>query len=97
MSNDVIVCQATEDSNDSETDNEEPTPTELTNSELTQALMTLSVFSDNTMLAEIEADIIVGKPNTMQKEISNFCVPRCLLLREIVPATSDSFFYLLLL
>ncbi|KAH7963655.1 hypothetical protein HPB52_022323 [Rhipicephalus sanguineus] len=43
-----------------------------TSSELTRALMTLSsVYSGNVTLNEIEADMIAGKRNAVQKKISD--------------------------
>ncbi|KAH7942157.1 hypothetical protein HPB49_021269 [Dermacentor silvarum] len=62
LTDDEIIRQVTEDSDDSDTENEEPAPTQPTNSELTRALMTLSsVYSGNMTLTEIEADMIAGK------------------------------------
>lgn len=94
LSDDVIVCQATEDSNDSDTNNEESAPTQPTSSEFTRALMTLlPVYSDNTTLAEIEANIIVGKRNAVQKEISDFFCAKVLTSpHEVVPAKQIFFF-----
>ncbi|KAH7943391.1 hypothetical protein HPB52_007794 [Rhipicephalus sanguineus] len=76
LTDDEIIHQVTEDS-DADTENEEPAPTQPTNTELTRALMTLSlVYSGNMTLTEIEADIIAGK-RTMQKKISDFFAPKC--------------------
>ncbi|KAH7969660.1 hypothetical protein HPB52_020919 [Rhipicephalus sanguineus] len=78
LTDDEIIRQVTEDSDDSDTENEEPAPTQPTSSELMRALMTLSsVYSGNMTLTEIEADMIVGKRNTVQKKISNFFAPKC--------------------
>ncbi|KAH7984883.1 hypothetical protein HPB52_024468 [Rhipicephalus sanguineus] len=75
LTDDEIIHQVTEDSDDSDTENEEPAPTQPTSSELTRALMTLSlVYSGNMTLTEIEADIIAGK-RTVQKKISDFFAP----------------------
>ncbi|KAH7971901.1 hypothetical protein HPB52_003666 [Rhipicephalus sanguineus] len=75
LTDDEIIHQVTEDSDDIE--NEEPAPTQPTNTELTRALMTLSlVYSGNMTLTEIEADIIAGK-RTVQKKISDFFAPKC--------------------
>ncbi|KAH7961126.1 hypothetical protein HPB52_002997 [Rhipicephalus sanguineus] len=61
LTDDEIIRQVTEDSDDSDTENEEPAPTQPTSSELTRALMTLSsVYSGNMTLTEIEADMIAG-------------------------------------
>ncbi|KAH7981962.1 hypothetical protein HPB52_002260 [Rhipicephalus sanguineus] len=77
LTDDEIVRQVTEDSDDSDTENEEPAPTQPTSSELTRALMTLLlVYSGNMTLTEIEADIIAGK-RTVQKKISDFFAPKC--------------------
>ncbi|KAH7986019.1 hypothetical protein HPB52_025259 [Rhipicephalus sanguineus] len=77
LTDDEIIHQVTEDSDDSDTENEEPAPTQPTNTELTRALMTLSlVYSGNMTLTEIEADIIAGK-RTVQKKISDFFAPKC--------------------
>ncbi|KAH7972451.1 hypothetical protein HPB52_012439 [Rhipicephalus sanguineus] len=77
LTDDEIIHQVTEDSDDSDTENEEPAPTQPTSSELTRALMTLSlVYSGNMTLTEIEADIIAGK-RTVQKKISDFFAPQC--------------------
>ncbi|KAH7948341.1 hypothetical protein HPB52_020639 [Rhipicephalus sanguineus] len=77
LTDDEIIHQVTEDSDDSDTENEEPAPTQPTNTELTRALMTLSlVYSGNMMLTEIEADVIAGK-RTVQKKISDFFAPKC--------------------
>ncbi|KAH7951748.1 hypothetical protein HPB52_012179 [Rhipicephalus sanguineus] len=77
LTDDEIVHQVTEDSDDSDTENEEPAPTQPTSSELTRALMTLSlVYSGNMTLTEIEADIIAGK-RTVQKKIRDFFAPKC--------------------
>ncbi|KAH7967810.1 hypothetical protein HPB52_002591 [Rhipicephalus sanguineus] len=77
LTDDEIIHQVTEDSDDSDTENEEPAPTQPTSSELTRALMTLSlVYSGNMTLTEIEADIIAGK-RTVQKKISDFFAPKC--------------------
>ncbi|KAH7985347.1 hypothetical protein HPB49_026473 [Dermacentor silvarum] len=77
LTDDEIIRQVTEDSDDSDTENEEPAPTQPTSSELTRALMTLSsVYSGNMTLTEIEADMIAGK-RTVQKEISDFFAPKC--------------------
>ncbi|KAH7936113.1 hypothetical protein HPB52_018429 [Rhipicephalus sanguineus] len=82
LTDDDIVRQVTEDSDDSDTENEEPDPTQPTSSELTRALMTLSsVYSGNMTLNEIEADMIGGKRNAVQKKISDFFVPKCCLMR----------------
>ncbi|KAH7943838.1 hypothetical protein HPB52_011981 [Rhipicephalus sanguineus] len=71
-------CRLTEYSDDSDTENEEPAPTQPTSSELTRALMTLSsVYSGNMTLNEIEADMIAGKRNAVQKKISDFFAPKC--------------------
>ncbi|KAH7961545.1 hypothetical protein HPB52_010229 [Rhipicephalus sanguineus] len=78
LTEDEIIRQVTEDSDDSDTENEEPAPTQPTSSELTRALMTLSlVYSGNMTLTEIEADVIVGKRNAVQKKISDFFGPKC--------------------
>lgn len=77
LTDDEIIRQVTEDSDDSDTENEEPAPTQPTSSELTRALMTLSsVYSGNMTLTEIEADMIAGK-RTVQKKISDFFAPKC--------------------
>ncbi|KAH7972717.1 hypothetical protein HPB52_015980 [Rhipicephalus sanguineus] len=77
LTDDEIIHQVTEDSDDSDTENEEPAPTQPTSSELTRALMILSlVYSGNMTLTEIEADIIAGK-RTVQKKISDFFAPKC--------------------
>ncbi|KAH7967738.1 hypothetical protein HPB52_002091 [Rhipicephalus sanguineus] len=77
LTDDEIIHQVTEESDDSDTENEEPAPTQPTSSELTRALMTLSlVYSGNMTLTEIEADIIAGK-RTVQKKISDFFAPKC--------------------
>ncbi|KAH7958513.1 hypothetical protein HPB49_002105 [Dermacentor silvarum] len=77
FTDDEIIRQVTEDSDDSDTENEEPAPTQPTSSELTRALMTLSsVYSGNMTLTEIEADMIAGK-RTVQKKISDFFAPKC--------------------
>ncbi|XP_049528741.1 tigger transposable element-derived protein 4-like [Dermacentor silvarum] len=77
LTDDEIIHQVTEDSDDSDTENEEPAPTQPTSSELTRALMTLSsVYSGNMTLTEIEADMIAGK-RTVQKKISDFFAPKC--------------------
>ncbi|KAH7932601.1 hypothetical protein HPB52_024280 [Rhipicephalus sanguineus] len=77
LTDDEIIHQVTEDSDDSDTENEEPAPTQPTNTELTRALMTLSlVYSGNVTLTEIEADIIAGK-RTVQKKISDFFASKC--------------------
>ncbi|KAH7981647.1 hypothetical protein HPB52_000422 [Rhipicephalus sanguineus] len=77
LTDDEIIHQVTEDSDDSDTENEEPAPTQPKSSELTRALMTLSlVYSGNMTLTEIEADIIAGK-RTVQKKISDFFAPKC--------------------
>ncbi|KAH7982165.1 hypothetical protein HPB52_003335 [Rhipicephalus sanguineus] len=77
LTDDEIIHQVTEDSDDSDTETEEPAPTQPTSSELTRALMTLSlVYSGNMTLTEIEADIIAGK-RTVQKKISDFFAPKC--------------------
>ncbi|KAH7956072.1 hypothetical protein HPB52_005989 [Rhipicephalus sanguineus] len=76
LTDDEIICQVTEDSDD--TENEEPAPTQPTRSELTRALMTLSsVYSGNMTLTEIEADMIAGKRNAVQKKINDFFAPKC--------------------
>ncbi|KAH7944156.1 hypothetical protein HPB52_016647 [Rhipicephalus sanguineus] len=76
LTDDEIIHQVTEDS-DADTENEEPAPTQPTNTELMRALMTLSlVYSGNMTLTEIEADIIAGKW-TVQKKISDFFAPKC--------------------
>ncbi|KAH7951613.1 hypothetical protein HPB52_010916 [Rhipicephalus sanguineus] len=76
LTDDEIIRQVTEDSDD--TENEEPAPTQPTSSELTRALMTLSsVYSSNMRLNEIEADMIAGKRNTVQKKISDFFAAKC--------------------
>ncbi|KAH7971999.1 hypothetical protein HPB52_004762 [Rhipicephalus sanguineus] len=76
LTDDEIIHEVTEDS-DADTENEEPAPTQPTNTELTRALMTLSlVYSGNMTLTEIEADIIAGK-RTVQKKISDFFAPKC--------------------
>ncbi|KAH7971672.1 hypothetical protein HPB52_002163 [Rhipicephalus sanguineus] len=75
LTDDEIIHQVTEDSDDSDTENEEPAPTQPTSSELTRALMSL-VYSGNMTLTEIEADIIAGK-RTVQKKISDFFAPKC--------------------
>ncbi|KAH7957289.1 hypothetical protein HPB52_017113 [Rhipicephalus sanguineus] len=78
LTDDEIIRQVTEDSDDSDSENEEPAPTQPTSSELTQALMTLSsVYSGNMTLTEIEADMIAGKRNAMQKKISDIFAPKC--------------------
>lgn len=78
LTDDEIIRQVTEDSDDSDTENEEPAPTQPTSSELTRALMTLSsVYSGNMTLNEIEADMIAGKRNAVQKKISDFFAPKC--------------------
>lgn len=85
LSDDKIVRQVTEDFNASDTNNEKPVPTQPTSLELTRALMTLSlVYSNNTTYA-IEADIIAGKWNTVQKKISDLFAPRCYLSIEEIP------------
>ncbi|KAH7961543.1 hypothetical protein HPB52_010227 [Rhipicephalus sanguineus] len=67
LTDDEIIHQVTEDSDDSDTENEEPAPTQPTSSELTRALITLSlVYIGNMTLTEIEADIIARK-RTVQK------------------------------
>ncbi|KAH7939466.1 hypothetical protein HPB52_012772 [Rhipicephalus sanguineus] len=66
LTNDEIICQVTEDSDDSDTENEEPATTQPTSSELT----------GNMTLTEIEADMIAGK-RTVQKQISDFFAPKC--------------------
>ncbi|KAH7947598.1 hypothetical protein HPB52_013950 [Rhipicephalus sanguineus] len=77
LTDDEIIHQVTEDSDDSDTENEEPAPTQPTSSELTRALMTLSLVHNGKMtLTEIEADIIAGK-RTVQKKISDFFAPKC--------------------
>ncbi|KAH7945090.1 hypothetical protein HPB49_006475 [Dermacentor silvarum] len=77
LTDDEIIRQVTEDSDDSDTENEEPALTQPTSSELTRALMTLSsVYSGNMTLTEIEADMIAGK-RTVQKKISDFFAPKC--------------------
>ncbi|KAH7985759.1 hypothetical protein HPB52_025418 [Rhipicephalus sanguineus] len=77
LTDDEIILQVTEDSDESGTENEEPAPTQPTSSELTRALLTLSsVYSGNMTLTEIEADMIVGK-RTVQKKISDFFAPKC--------------------
>ncbi|KAH7955971.1 hypothetical protein HPB52_005304 [Rhipicephalus sanguineus] len=77
LTDDEIIHQVTEDSDDSDTENEELATTQPTSSELTRALMTLSlVYSGNMTLTEIEADIIAGK-RTVQKKISDFFAPKC--------------------
>ncbi|KAH7943366.1 hypothetical protein HPB52_007279 [Rhipicephalus sanguineus] len=77
LTDDEIIHQVTEDSDDSDTENEKPAPTQPTSSELTRALMTLSlVYSGNMTLTEIEVDIIAGK-RTVQKKISDFFAPKC--------------------
>ncbi|KAH7968711.1 hypothetical protein HPB52_010792 [Rhipicephalus sanguineus] len=77
LTDDEIIRQVTEDSDDSDTNNEEPAPTQPTSSELTRALMTLSsVYSGNMTLTEIEADMIAGK-RTVRKKISDFFAPKC--------------------
>ncbi|KAH7950947.1 hypothetical protein HPB52_003260 [Rhipicephalus sanguineus] len=77
LTDDEIIHQVMVNSNDSDTENEEPAPTQPTSSELTRALMTLSlVYSGNMTLTEIEADIIAGK-RTVQKKISDFFAPKC--------------------
>ncbi|KAH7960166.1 hypothetical protein HPB49_017519 [Dermacentor silvarum] len=77
LTDDEIIRQVMEDSDDSDTENEEPAPTQPTSSELTRALMTLSsVYSGNMTLTEIEADMIAGK-RTVQKKISDFFAPKC--------------------
>ncbi|KAH7944906.1 hypothetical protein HPB49_001687 [Dermacentor silvarum] len=77
LTDDEIIRQVTEDSDDSDTENEEPAPTQPTSSELTRALMTLSsVYSGNMTLTEIEADMIAGK-RTVQKKINDFFAPKC--------------------
>ncbi|KAH7975346.1 hypothetical protein HPB52_000607 [Rhipicephalus sanguineus] len=77
LTDDEIIHQVTEDFDDSDTENEEPAPTQPTSSELMRALMTLSsVYSDNMTLTEIEADMIAGK-RTVQKKISNFFATKC--------------------
>ncbi|KAH7962485.1 hypothetical protein HPB52_016423 [Rhipicephalus sanguineus] len=78
LTDDEIIRQVTEDSDDSDTENEEPAPTQPTSSELTRALMTLSsVYSGNMTLNKIEADMIAGKRNAVQKKISDFFAPKC--------------------
>ncbi|KAH7955555.1 hypothetical protein HPB52_001282 [Rhipicephalus sanguineus] len=78
LTDDEIIRQVTEDSDDSDTENKEPAPTQPTSSELTRALMTLSsVYSGNMTLTEIEADMIAGKRNAVQKKISDFFAPKC--------------------
>ncbi|KAH7967697.1 hypothetical protein HPB52_001657 [Rhipicephalus sanguineus] len=74
----ALQMNVTEDSGDSDTENEEPAPTQPTSSELPRALMTLSsVYSGNMTLTEIEADMIAGKWNAVQKKISDFFAPKC--------------------
>ncbi|KAH7969559.1 hypothetical protein HPB52_019430 [Rhipicephalus sanguineus] len=81
LTNDEIIRQVTEDSDDSDTENEEPAPAQPTSSELTRAMMTLSaVYSGNMTLTEIEADMIAGKW-TVQKKISDFFAPKCRPMR----------------
>nr|XP_037273846.1 tigger transposable element-derived protein 4-like [Rhipicephalus microplus] len=71
-----IIRQVTEDSDD--TENEEPSPTQPTSSKLTRALMTLSsVYSGNMTLTEIEADVIAGTQNVVEKKIGDFFAPKC--------------------
>ncbi|KAH7976814.1 hypothetical protein HPB52_019991 [Rhipicephalus sanguineus] len=78
LTDDEIIRQVTEDSDDYDTENEEPAPTQPTSSELTRPLMTLSsVYSGNMTLNEIEADMIAGKRNVVQKKISDFFAPKC--------------------
>ncbi|KAH7976907.1 hypothetical protein HPB52_021484 [Rhipicephalus sanguineus] len=51
LTDDEIIRQVTEDSDDSDTENEEPAPTQPASLELTRALMTLSsVYSGNMTL-----------------------------------------------
>ncbi|KAH7948073.1 hypothetical protein HPB52_018321 [Rhipicephalus sanguineus] len=77
LTDDEIIHQVTEDSDDSDTENEEPAPTQPTNTELTRALMTLSlVYSGNMTLTEIEADLITGM-RIVQKKICDFFAPKC--------------------
>ncbi|KAH7968752.1 hypothetical protein HPB52_011014 [Rhipicephalus sanguineus] len=77
LTDDEIIRQVTEDSDDCDTENEEPAPTQPTSSELTRGLMTLSsVYSGTMTLTEIEADMIAGK-RTVQKKISDFFAPEC--------------------
>ncbi|KAH7977891.1 hypothetical protein HPB49_003863 [Dermacentor silvarum] len=77
LTDDEIIRQVTEDSDDSDIENEEPAPTQPTSSELMRALMTLSsVYNGNMTLTEIEADMIAGK-RTVQKKISDFFAPKC--------------------
>ncbi|KAH7978512.1 hypothetical protein HPB49_005780 [Dermacentor silvarum] len=77
LTDDEIIRQVTEDSDDSDTENEEPAPTQPTSLELTRALMTLSsVYSSNMTLTEIEADMIAVN-RTVQKKISDFFAPKC--------------------
>ncbi|KAH7938964.1 hypothetical protein HPB52_002961 [Rhipicephalus sanguineus] len=72
LTDDEIIHQVTEDSDDSDTENKEPAPTQPTNTELTLSL----VYSGNMTLTEIEADIIAGK-RTVRKKISDFFAPKC--------------------
>ncbi|KAH7967652.1 hypothetical protein HPB52_001529 [Rhipicephalus sanguineus] len=75
LTDDEIIHQVTEDSDDSDTENEEPAPTQPTSSELTRALMTLSlVYSGNMTLTEIEADIIAGKRTVAQGFVAMMCI-----------------------
>ncbi|KAH7944040.1 hypothetical protein HPB52_014777 [Rhipicephalus sanguineus] len=86
LTDDEIIHQVTEDSDDSDTENEEPAPTQPTNTELTRALMTLSlVYSGNMTLTEIEADIIAGKRTVQKKNKRLLCAQ--VLTYEVVPAT----------
>ncbi|KAH7980367.1 hypothetical protein HPB49_015314 [Dermacentor silvarum] len=64
LTNDEIIRQVTEDSDDSDTENEEPAPTQPTS------------LDGNMTLTEIEADMIAGK-RTVQKKISDFFAPKC--------------------
>lgn len=92
LTDDKIIRQFTEDSDDSNSDIKQAAPIKSTSSELMRALMTLSlVYSNGIPLAEIEADIITSKRNAMQKEINNNFQS---IDNEITSATSKTFFFL---
>lgn len=70
LTNEEIIRQVAEDSDDSEI--KEAAPIQPKSSELTRALKLSLLYSDSMALAEIEADIITGKLNALQIKIRLF-------------------------
>ncbi|KAH8039446.1 hypothetical protein HPB51_007324 [Rhipicephalus microplus] len=83
LTDDEIIREVTEDSDDSDTEIEGPSPTQPTSSELTRALMTLSsVYSGNMTLTEIEADMIAAIQTAAQHSYTHRSYQRHLAIKR---------------